>query len=156
MIVLANREWRVDQWHKVIIDAENDFEVLVRRPKWGDTVRDEGHLLSGWYGGKTDMTEAQGSRVEDRIRTTVVDWRGVNQPNPEFNEGGTTPQREAPATLPIPFSWDALIQIVEQFPIVFDQLMTLAGNAYQGRLDAKNSVAPSLPATAAEPVTSAT
>jgi len=95
--------------------GDQTFEVHVRQPKWGDKTRAHGlTILSGAYG--EEGVEAFANLADHKIMATVTDWRGV------VTESGE----------PIPFSFDGLTALCEDFPTLFHDLLDLANEAWKG------------------------
>lgn len=92
--------------HPITIGDET-FEIEIKPPSLADRLADT-ELLSL-------RSKEDGSWLTHRVKTTVVGWSNLLGENDE----------------PIPFSWDNLAALCEQFEEVCPQLIALAHEAYR-------------------------
>lgn len=97
---------RLAKYEPVTI-GEESFEVEVSEPRFADRLADEELLGFG---------QRDGRWIEHRLKTAITGWRGL--------------ESSADAG-PIEFNQENLQALCQQFPKVFDQLVTLAHRAYQ-------------------------
>lgn len=100
-------------WRTVDMGEKGSFEVELRRPRWGELAQD---------------SERFAGYVEERMKTAVVGWRGVEQDGQ-----------------PVPFSWESFAKFCEACPIVLQVVSMLVSQLYNGITEdtAKNYEAPS-------------
>ncbi len=96
----------IEDWRPITV-GEDSFEVRVKAATMGDRLADTEHLSL------SDSTD--GSWLENRLRSSIVDWRGVQSPDGK----------------PIPFSWEALSALCTAKPAVLTQLVMRAHEAFR-------------------------
>lgn len=104
------------------------FKVLIRPPTWNEKLVDEG-LAAEAYGDSANAGLIRASAIEHRLRSTISGWEELN------GEDGK----------PLPFSWDAVKSICNQYKTIFYEFYGFANEAFRGLDESaeKNSESPS-------------
>lgn len=134
MSVSIKRNGAAETWERVDLGPDGDFEVLLRRPTYGDLVADLDRF--------TGVTAA-------RIEALVVGWRGVTR----IAVDTTNPDAHVEVPEEVPFSTGELKRLLESYPAAFTQVAGLVNRRFRG-LDGdarKNSDGPPSPPSAGGP-----
>ena len=124
------------RWRTLALPEGESLDVLVKLPTWGDKLTAHGFNV---FGTDDDEPQLMGRLAEHRIKTTITDWRGVQ------DDAGKD----------VPFSFASLAGLCEQSTSLFYQLLNVATDAYVGLTEdsAKNLPKPSSDAPEALPET---
>ncbi len=108
-------------WETIDLGPDGEFQVCVRSPSGEESLHDQSLVAAGW---QSDPERTTSAYIEHRLRPAIFGWKDLT------SESGSD----------IAFSWDALMGLCTAYPVAFRQLLSLADQAYSGRMfDRKNS-----------------
>jgi hypothetical protein len=97
--------------------GEQSFEVEMTPPSFADRLQDSELVGS----------EDNGAWLSHRLKSTVTGWRGLRRET-ETQPANAPGPRDVED---IPFSWETLAALCEQYPEVYPQVVSLAHAAYR-------------------------